>query len=192
MSTDLPEGYRWATEAETEEYGADPITHPEMLVVVRTADATGQPYTEGEADLALPATRLVPDFSMDVSGEYTGNPYPEQREYRITMAHDPTDGAQMLVVDSGGAFVAEPLMITPELAEGIGWMAHTNHDLGAYEDDWTLPTGMGRTLSWTLDTDGDILIVLSEGQITEVADWLEYATGEKTWDWAEQGEVYEV
>lgn len=189
---DLPTGYRWATAEETEAYCIDPTRFPMMMVVARDADASGVPYTDGEADLALPAKRMVPDFSMDVVGEYTGNPYPEQREYRVTMAHDPGDGIQLLVVDSGGAPVAKPLTITEELADGITSMATTNHDLDGYADDWALPTGMGRSLSWTLQTDLDCDIRLSEGQISEIGDWLLYATGERDWDWTTQGEVYEV
>jgi hypothetical protein len=50
--TDLPTGYRWATADETE---AHMVTeNPDMVVVPRTVDSSGTPYTEGEADLALP------------------------------------------------------------------------------------------------------------------------------------------
>lgn len=44
--TDLPSGYRWATEHE--------MDRPDAIVVQRTVDSTGRPYTEGEADLAVP------------------------------------------------------------------------------------------------------------------------------------------
>jgi hypothetical protein len=50
--TDLPTGYRWATADETEAHAVTP--NPDMVVVPRTADADGTPYTHGEADLALP------------------------------------------------------------------------------------------------------------------------------------------
>jgi hypothetical protein len=50
---DLPEGYRWATADECETFAADPGGHPEMIIVTRTADASGRPYTEGEADVAI-------------------------------------------------------------------------------------------------------------------------------------------
>lgn len=46
MSTDLPAGYRWATEDETD--------RPDAIIVKRTADSTGRPYTQDEADLAVP------------------------------------------------------------------------------------------------------------------------------------------
>ena len=52
--TDLPSGYRWATETETEAWTKDPLGHPEIITVPRTTDHTGKPYTEGEADLAVP------------------------------------------------------------------------------------------------------------------------------------------
>lgn len=192
MSADLPDGYRWATAEETESYAISPIAYPDMLVVVRTADASGVPYTQGEADLALPARRMVPDFVLQLKGEYQGNAYPEQREYEVRLAHDPEDGVQMLVTDSGGAPVAKPLTITEELADGIISMGQTNHDLDGYQDDWTLPTGMGRSLTWTLQTDMDHYVVLNEDRIAEIADWLLFTNGEKTWDWATDGEVYEV
>lgn len=50
MDTDLPAGYRWATAEEAEDW----TKYPGMLVVKRTADASGQPYTQDEADLAMP------------------------------------------------------------------------------------------------------------------------------------------
>src|SRR3954468_14595853 len=53
---DLPRGYRWATGPETEAHGVTP--NPDMIVVPRTADASGKPYTHGEADLALPVVPL--------------------------------------------------------------------------------------------------------------------------------------
>jgi hypothetical protein len=53
MSDDLPDGYRWATADECETFAADPGGHPEMIIVTRTADASGRPYTEGESDVAI-------------------------------------------------------------------------------------------------------------------------------------------
>jgi hypothetical protein len=50
--TDLPTGYRWATADETEAHMV--AENPDMVVVPRTVDSSGTPYTEGEADLALP------------------------------------------------------------------------------------------------------------------------------------------
>lgn len=47
---DLPPGYRWATAEET-------MTEPHpfgTIVVIRTEDSSGKPYTQGEADLAVP------------------------------------------------------------------------------------------------------------------------------------------
>lgn len=48
---DLPTGYRWATEEESERHGITPI--PGAVVVPRTTDSQGRPYTDGEADLAV-------------------------------------------------------------------------------------------------------------------------------------------
>ena len=120
----------------------------------------------------------LPPFQMGVTGEYSGNSYPEQREYRVTMTQDPTDGIQLNVEDTGGFPVAEPLHITPELIDGITWMALTNHSLDGYEDDWTLPAGMDRVMTWDLQTHADVYISLSEPEIGEIAEWLRYASGE--------------
>lgn len=54
---DLPDGYRWATADETEAYGMHPHLYPDMIVVSRSADSNGVPYTQDEADLA---TRVIP------------------------------------------------------------------------------------------------------------------------------------
>lgn len=48
--TDLPDGYRWATADECE---ADA---PGAIVVPRTVDSNGTPYTHGEADVAVPVS----------------------------------------------------------------------------------------------------------------------------------------
>jgi hypothetical protein len=52
VPNDLPAGYRWATERETERHARRPILG--MIVVHRTVDNDGVPYTQDEADLALP------------------------------------------------------------------------------------------------------------------------------------------
>lgn len=49
-----PPGYRWATEAECEQYARNPRLLTAALVVPLTVDANGQPYTHDEADLAVP------------------------------------------------------------------------------------------------------------------------------------------
>jgi hypothetical protein len=53
---DLPAGYRWATAEETEDWE----NVPGIIVVHRTTDANGKPYTHGEADLAVPITHPIP------------------------------------------------------------------------------------------------------------------------------------
>ena len=52
--TDLPAGYRWADEDETEIIAADLRAIPGAILVPRTADSTGAPYTQGEADWGVP------------------------------------------------------------------------------------------------------------------------------------------
>ena len=53
--TDLPAGYRWATAAETERHAGMPRGLRGAIIVPRTVDSAGTPYTHGEADLAVPA-----------------------------------------------------------------------------------------------------------------------------------------
>lgn len=48
FESDLPAGYRWATAEETE------AGHPDAIMVKRSTDSTGRPYTEDEADVAVP------------------------------------------------------------------------------------------------------------------------------------------
>lgn len=47
---DLPDGYRWATAEETENWE----NVPGIIVVPRSCDSNGTPYTQDEADLAVP------------------------------------------------------------------------------------------------------------------------------------------
>ena len=49
--SDLPKGYRWATEDETD--------RDDAISVKRTVDSQGNPYTGDEADLAVPTVRHV-------------------------------------------------------------------------------------------------------------------------------------
>lgn len=138
-------------------------------------------FEENEAT----APRL-PDLQMDVTGEYYGNPYAEQREYRIRMTQSAV-GIVMSVEDNGGSLIIGPIDITAELAEGIITMARTDHGLGAYRDDWTLPGGMDRQLCWGLG-DGENDVRLHSTHIDEVAAWLGYATGEDEWTGGEDWE----
>lgn len=49
--TDLPYGYRWALEED--------MDRDDAIVVMRTVDASGIPYTQDEADLAVPWDCMV-------------------------------------------------------------------------------------------------------------------------------------
>jgi hypothetical protein len=51
-NNDLPGGYRWATERECEEFARG--ERYDLIVVKRTFDSNGTPYTQDEADLAVP------------------------------------------------------------------------------------------------------------------------------------------
>jgi len=50
VMSDLPKGYRWATEEESENWE----NIPDIIVVPLTVDSQGNPYTQDEADLAVP------------------------------------------------------------------------------------------------------------------------------------------
>jgi hypothetical protein len=127
----------------------------------------------------------LPDLQMDVTGEYQGNAYPETHEYRITMKRD-DDQFLMDIEDTIGMSLGTTAFSAEEV-DGITEMAMRDHSLSGYEDDWTIPEGMERVITWVLPTDADHYIVLNESQIDEVAAWLRHATGEDTWtggeDW---------
>jgi hypothetical protein len=55
IEDDLPKGYRWANEDECEAYAKATSSVPGVIVVKRTFDCNGIPYTQDEADLAVPA-----------------------------------------------------------------------------------------------------------------------------------------
>jgi hypothetical protein len=131
----------------------------------------------------------LPAMVKDVSGQYYGGAFWDSADYRVKIVTLDGSGEkfQMTVESASGGEVGT-YEFGPAEAEGIARMASTDHGLGAYEDDWTIPSGMGRTLSWSLPTVMDHLVVLEQDVIDEIADWLEYATGEKTWD---GGEVWE-
>ena len=141
---------------------------------------------EGEArkqwdnfDLGLPIGGItVPPFEMDVMGEYTGRPYPEQHEYRINMIQS-DEGCVLGVETSSGSEVRE-FTLSPEEMDGILKAAQTDHSLDAYGDDWKFPVGMDRVITWDIG-DGENDIRLSQGQIEEIADWCEYALGLSEW-----------
>lgn len=50
---DLPDGYRWATPVELDWLGRRDWPEP-CRVIQRTVDAAGVPYTQDEADVAVP------------------------------------------------------------------------------------------------------------------------------------------
>jgi hypothetical protein len=132
----------------------------------------------------------LPAFEKDVQGQYYGGAFWDDDDYRIKIVTTDGTGEKFLmtVETSDGTEVSQIEFGAAE-ADGIARMASTDHGLGGYEDDWTIPMGMGRTLTWTLPMDNDShTVVVHEDVIDEIADWLEYATGEKTWD---GGEVWE-
>jgi hypothetical protein len=132
---------------------------------------------------------ILPDFVKDVSGQYYGGAFWDSADYRviIQIADDAGKNFRMTVETASGGVAGEYEFGMAE-AEGIARMASMDHDLGGYEDDWTIPIGMRRTLSWTLPTTDDHLVTIDQDVIEEIAAWLEYATGEKTWDGGEDWE----
>ncbi|NUS02023.1 MAG: hypothetical protein HOV97_05605 [Nonomuraea sp.] len=86
---DLPPGYRWATAAEAENWRK----HPEAIVVRRTVDSAGNPYTSDEADLAMPLEypRTVMTVTIasyeDAGAQYT-LVYPDGRKVLLGDAED--------------------------------------------------------------------------------------------------------
>jgi hypothetical protein len=99
----------------------------------------------------------------------------------MVKARVPGESFYLRIEDSGGAEVGE-YIFDADVADGIICMASTDHDLTGYEDDWSLPTGMIRTLAWDLPTaDQDVEVRLSQDRIDLIAQWLRYATGVETY-----------
>jgi hypothetical protein len=126
--------------------------------------------------IPVPARPVMPDLQMDVTGTYIGNPFPEQEDYRILL--QPYLHEFALTVESTSGTVLGDMTITKELADGIIGMAGIDHGLDGYQDDWVLPTGLDRVMTWTIPAGSDNWIRLDEAQIDEIADWLRCATGE--------------
>lgn len=115
------------------------------------------------------------DFSMAVAGEYSGDAYPSQQDYRITITVLGTGEDFGMVVENASGGVVGSAILSSDEADGLISMASIDHSLSGYEDDWAIPVGMGRVLTWTLDTDDDVWISLREDQIDEIAHWLAHA-----------------
>jgi hypothetical protein len=67
---DLPVGYRWATAYETEMFNNNPGAMQGAVVVKRTVDAQGKPYTQDEADIAVIDRALVWTNASTGDGNY--------------------------------------------------------------------------------------------------------------------------
>ena len=128
----------------------------------------------------------VPNLQMDVVGEYLANAYSETRDYRIHLKPH-QHGYRLMVEDSGGGIIWMSFL-TDEDVDGLQRMASTDHSLSGYEDDWKIPEGMERVLTWVVLDDNTHFVRLNSGQIDEVAEWFEYATGEKVWDGGDEWE----
>jgi hypothetical protein len=131
----------------------------------------------------------LPAFQKDVAGQYYGGAFWDSDDFRVKIVTLDGTGEtfRMSIETSDGTEVGE-YEFDMYAAEGIARMASTDHGLGAYEDDWTIPPGMRRMLTWTLPTSEGYLVVVDEDVIEEINAWLEYATGEKTWDGREDWE----
>lgn len=132
----------------------------------------------------------LPEFKMDVRGEYSANAYPEEAEYRVHMAQEDDDAEHPVVLwveSSSGERVGQAWFSEAEI-DGITSMATVDHGLGGYEDDWLLPAGMDRQIVWTLQTDLPHYVRLDSSQIDEVAAWLRFATGDEEWTGGDEWE----
>jgi hypothetical protein len=186
VSADSPrEAAQQARDAQTREG----TTATVFEVAQQIGERFGEPVTV-DLDEEQPDERLVPDFQMDVAGEYGGNAYPESHGLRIGITVLGTGEDFGLTVETEGGDVVGSMTISLDEADGIIRMGTTDHSLSGYEDDWKIPGGMERTIEWVLPTDMNYTVILNANQIDEVAEWFSYATGEKTWDWAEQGEEW--
>jgi hypothetical protein len=129
----------------------------------------------------------LPDLQIDITGEYYGNAYPENREFRVRLTVDPSDAVVLHLEDSNGYPVVDAITISEEEADGIQKVATTSHSLDVYEDDWKIPVGIERTVCWTLG-DAEVSVRLDESKIDEIATWLRFAVGDEEYT---GGEVWE-
>jgi hypothetical protein len=165
------------------EPGMEPVTiksldyHGDAVLVT---DVDGVESTL-DRDTVVEVLVALPRLEMDVAGEYSGNAYPEAEEYRVHMR--PMIGGErfLLTVEnaSGGEINSVPLSMAE--VDGIQKVASTDHGLDVYEDDWTIPVNIERSIHWDLG-DAENFVRLNEAHIDEIAAWLRYATGEETWD----------
>jgi len=123
----------------------------------------------------------LPAFAKDVSGQCYGGAFWDSADYRVRIK-EVQHVYHLTVENSSGHRVGE-MVIDDGIADGIARMASTDHGLSGYEDDWTIPPGMERVLTWVLPMNDEThSVVLNEAVIDEIAAWLEYATGEETYD----------
>ncbi len=134
--------------------------------------------------------KKVPDFQMDVTGEYQGNAYPEPQAYRIRIAPHDEEFFSLTVENESGGIVGSVSLGDAEI-DGIDKASLTDYSAPLEDGDWTFPAGMSIALTWQMPTDGDVYVVLDQGHIDQIANWFRYATGEKTWDWGTDGEEWE-
>jgi len=129
------------------------------------------------------STSTLPAFSKDVTGQTYGGAFWDSTEFRIKIRTLIGDHERFLMtVETSEGTEVNQTFITLAEADGIDRMATTDHGLSGYEDDWAIPMGMRRTLSWDLPVDEGHLVTLEQDAIDEIAAWLRYATGEETYD----------
>lgn len=124
----------------------------------------------------------LPDMELDVVGVQSGGAYEIPTEYRVRLSTDvPDDSAfRMVVHTSDGALVGVDLF-SDGVAEAVTDMAHHDHSLSGFADDWDIPKGMDRHIEWNLPIEPPHHVRLDSHHIDEIAAWLEYAVGEKEW-----------
>lgn len=143
--SDLPTGYRWATEAETEAHARGMLDA--AIVVPRTTDSTGHPYTQDEADLAVPLS----------TSHLAKGPMPA-RVARALRADPPvtTDPPVVALILPDELSVDGKAEREPCAACGAQWREAT-------EEDWA---GLGITLrpgNMVRQHEDDCPIILAEG-----------------------------
>ena len=80
-NNDLPAGYRWATEDETENF----VQLTGAIVVKRTTDSNGVPYTQDESDIAVPISE---DRFWRPSEESRKSFYPNDPEPKLPVKNE--------------------------------------------------------------------------------------------------------
>lgn len=153
-----------------------------------TRTATPVVASPSDADAASPSDRdaAVPPLRTAIHGHSFGGQYWSEQEYELTLT-PATDGPPAFtwtLCDPSGAVIAQE-RLGPDQAREL-------MDSPALATTTPVPSLPAITcqLTWTLVEDQSHQVRLGADTVQEIAEWLTYATGRQTWDFAELGDEW--